>query len=1041
VQSTSAELAAAITAQSTTMRPVLTVDFEGNGHQENTASVRGYLDDLSEMVVSLTRDQIFETDLPEQVRIVRGTNVAELSARLDRGRPTGARPAPFLRSAGSVVNGASYATSQSFTLNGTQGTPPVAAKVGDYVVAFVSLGSAAVYFHPAAVPPITPGAAELEPWVPLAEALDGQLRTRVFGKRIRSQDDLTSFMNFWPGVYGSFVTDMIATAVSVAWIVVGSPTDGLPGVLGVHKIAMTSLQNINSPTILETGSITTTLERCLVFSHFARLVSPSGTWTGSDTELTDVVGTHGTTNIAVATYQDATERGPGTYSKQATASAGAVNATMTVLALGIVQDSDERQHPGWLWSPANLSSPFALAPAGRNGQPSLPTVGRDVSLAFEYLTTNGPQRVQRMRGRTRTFQVSGRNRAVDLRALDYREFLRSTTVLPPIYGDWEGLNATWLISSALASVGVLAAPWRHDESSFANAQALYMSCHGSLKQEGFFGQQFASYPVSQYTAVERNASGNRTRPTFVTGPYALGAYAAITSTNVWTRVELTNVEENTTAATLLNGQQGGRVEFWVRGDTYNNALFTQNELTRFRLPLDPSGGANNVFSAGIWRDGKLFAWLDKNGVVDFQVFGPTVAQDGLWHKVGIHWDFATGTKKIYWYLDGAETNTTVTPTTSVLTGELGNQLSIRSYLPIAEIHRTWCPNPAVEDWLWELPFTAEALLDMSELELTACYDGHLREVWSLLHEIATAEQAVVYFDESGVLRYRTRKRLSDPQGATVQATVTAEHNILEIDINSGIDTVRNVITVPYTAVLPPTTSLAYLYQLTNGTLMIPPSGFALFDVAFNPSAYSVSMAIAALSAAPGSPGSYACLNTAADGSGSFELIFAPVSFNNGWTSSGATIRIENQSTVPLYLRELGIAGLSFRVQPSADTTYNPSSYSRIQYGEQPLPVSSSQWVQTLDVATKLAVTLWYELRYPVPYITRLRIRGDPRLQLADRILIVDSAGIYLTGAYWVTGITDVYGPGGYVMDIDCRQALDVAVFDEAVWDDTIFAQS
>ena len=69
-----------------------------------------------------------------------------------------------------------------------------------------------------------------------------------------------------------------------------------------------------------------------------------------------------------------------------------------------------------------------------------------------------------------------------------------------------------------------------------------------------------------------------------------------------------------------------------------------------------------------------------------------------------------------------------------------------------------------------------------------------------------------------------------------------------------------------------------------------------------------------------------------------------------------------------------------------------------------MQITLPQWVQARGVASTIAYSILADTKAPAPVITDLGIVADPRLQLGDRIRIVDRDGIGLNRDYWLTGI-------------------------------------
>lgn len=737
--------------------------------------------------------------------------------------------------------------------------------------------------------------------------------------------------------------------------------------------------------------------------------------------------------------------GPGTYTRTANTSTATLKATMGIVALQISDAGDETTHPAWLFSPVNKGSPYY----------SLPHITRDVNFGMEFQTAAGAQTVQRMKGRIRGMNVSGKTRRVEIAALDYREFFRKPLYIPTTDGQTDGLNASWLVDWIMAECGFYTCPYYRayfrtlraangiDFLSFS--QVRYWSMHGSLRQsdgEAFDTTPLRSVQLPPFHIMQRATGGTvaQIRPEFVRGRYVLGTGCRIGGTNDYTRVF---TPEPATSPGSISGFHGtSRVDFQIRGDDFPSAA-TQNEIMYLQLTSSRTtfgDGVDGFLYLGVWRDRRLFARLMYNGVQIFQAFGPTLPADGQWRGCGITFDFDSATQKVYFSMEGVGTsNTTVVVNFPTEFPKRYDNERILSYFPISDVLFS-LPGSAAEasgtPYIHDFAFTASAYVDTSLLELDVSADGNLREAWDILQEFAGAEQAVVYLDEFGASQYRTRARLSAPNAATVQATVTAEGSITDLDIRTEVDTVRNRVTLPYQPVLTPLTALQQVFENTSVGLLVPPGQSRTFALTFSaPVNQAYMTGFGYYSGVPFTPATYVGINTASDGSGTW-LSFSDnvdASIIGPSTCAGTTWFFTNSRSTDVYVVRVGVAGMAFRPQQQllAEATTDIFSTEEDIYGAQLLALSSNQWVQQLAVAQVVVDAIRQELSQPQTVITRMKVRGDPRLQLNDRIKVQDQYGIVLDGEYWITGITDDYSGSGYSMDLDCREAVPVAT-----WDDT-----
>jgi hypothetical protein len=684
--------------------------------------------------------------------------------------------------------------------------------------------------------------------------------------------------------------------------------------------------------------------------------------------------------------------------------AGSAAAAGTV---GLAGSRDGRS-ASWHLSPLNPASP--LAGKRRVGAPARLAIGMD--------TTEGTQWVPRLTGRTRTVRVQSGDRDAHLSLLDERERLRTMIALPPIDGARYGANASWPITWALAASGWTPAPRPRGmrlaaDGTWQSDAAAVLPMHGSLWP--WFRTLTAGGAAPDVGAYTRGQNGPETpiRPTFVAGPHVLGAFAEAATSDRYTQIRATLLPRPGALPMFTPGGAGGRVELWLRGDP---AAATSTVTGTLMYAYFGSNPGWSVFCR-IGLDRRMTVRLANGNTTVFDVNGPTLPADGQWHFCGFDVRLKPTPQVLFRLDDTASTSTpTVTGTPAVT-----DRVQFSTLLPVADLHITgtgvldpWLPQQTIRD----------AFVDPSTLDLDAVAVTDDREAWSLLREIGAAEQATVGCDEDGTLRYRTRSRLMEPAAQTVQLTLTAENAITDIAVQESADTVRTVVDVPYTPV-------GFVWDTVWQPAAPIPVGrdTVTVPVTFDGAVSELDATTDLVTTAPnGAAVSYAVVNTRPDGSGTTitDASLVSVSVQNA-TAGRAELRVRNGHWETVWLTTVRLAGRVARLQ-SAGT----ARASAVPAGRQPLPLQlpASPWVQRADVAAFLAEQILYDLNEPRPTITDLAIRGDPRLQLGDRVRLVDRDGLGIDAEWWITGITDQLTPeAGFTMRVTARQALTVATFD------------
>lgn len=130
---------------------------------------------------------------------------------------------------------------------------------------------------------------------------------------------------------------------------------------------------------------------------------------------------------------------------------------------------------------------------------------------------------------------------------------------------------------------------------------------------------------------------------------------------------------------------------------------------------------------------------------------------------------------------------------------------------------------------------------------------------------------------------------------------------------------------------------------------------------------------------------------------------------------------------------------SFLKFSPADTGGFPPIVRR--HGEQQLKLPDNPWMQRITAAESLVLRLVWELYRPQPVIRDLEIIGDPRLQLGDRIRVVDRDGLALTGDYWISGIRETWSrTSGYRQRITARRANTTLRWGQSKWSEATWGE-
>ncbi|GIG63648.1 hypothetical protein Lfu02_80200 [Longispora fulva] len=680
---------------------------------------------------------------------------------------------------------------------------------------------------------------------------------------------------------------------------------------------------------------------------------------------------------------------------------------------------DATRHAAWWFSPTAPHAPLA----------GMTRLARNVTADVGMLTDAGPQAVRRFTGTTRALTVDSAARTARLDALDYREYFRQATT-PLAVDENSGLNATWLVGRTCWQASRMAYRSGQRVARFDAAPTNYSDAYVPM-----WGSATAFFVNSPFAIAE--ASGLRADPTvgqvaqpptFVPGPFVLAADARPGTDWRAVNVFMPFIEYGTDPAGT-NKQDYMTVTVRVRR-VAGVAVSGYNMRAGLTMQIDgvPNAPRGDI-ALGVADDHRLAVRYRYNpsgpiggaGTVYVDTFGPTVPDDGAWHYVGVSVHLIAG--RAGFNLDGATSTGTFTPPGR----RMNLSAQFRSYMPCAEL-MVW--NSEQTGWpSWQPTFIPTAYLGASALDLVGIPDGTPREAWALLKEIAAAEQATVLLDEGGVFRYRTRTA-----AVPVEArTLTAEQSLLSLTTREDIDRVRNVVNVRHRPAARSTVRQS-LYESREPVKLDPLATVTLWVPLAAP-AYSVDQQSYGVSGT--TIATRLTVSTAADGSS--WSVSSDVYLTVDWEPTRARLTIRNTTGGTRYVANNGnvptimIAGRALALGPEISATATADA-SRYVYGDQPLTVPASPWVQSTAVAQRLADLLVADLAEPRAHITGLDIIGDPRLQLGDRVRIRDRDGLDLDGWYLITAITDRIGTSGYTQTISARHDASALAWDVGAWD-------
>ncbi|MCS7484648.1 hypothetical protein ACFFQW_45215 [Umezawaea endophytica] len=573
------------------------------------------------------------------------------------------------------------------------------------------------------------------------------------------------------------------------------------------------------------------------------------------------------------------------------------------------------------------------------------------------------------RGLVRDRSADSGTGQVELSALDGAERLRGAARLPvavsvntvPI------ASGVWIVDSLLRDADIHTAPPPRPECIF------YSSMHGGIAPDiGFYRTHSGSIGYLRDRAPWEMAALPGATTVSFTVRWDPRTRTTVPGRNLWT-------------------------EMWV-----DTSAIGPDTGTAFLSCFYQADGATNSVEFGVdFKNNRATAATDGGTVV---IFFDTLPL-GRWH-LGCHWSF-TGTQptaRIYMSGPGGFYREFDPGTLGRLpaSGTQLNYVSLTAGVPVEAVQvamMTFPPTRAqFEDYVWQ----RGAVLDAITSTLTAIPPTE-GSAWEVIGAVAQAEQATASFDEHGIFRYRNNSRFTTP--GTPVLTAASAREIASLQVSEAIDSVRNVIDVPYSIY----TSSGTTRERFTETVRRSIPGFSSLTLTYDydVTEYDSPPPIAYVTTTP-STTSRVRWATVSDGSGGVhgqvestterDGAQMRITFRNTGSATVFMVTSANVASLSIYSVELATGSPSRRSLRRTDTT----SVSR--YGPQVYQVPATPWLQTSTAASSVAAYLLAVASSPLPVLGDVEILPDPRIQLGDLVRITDTVGAALTTPAWVVGI-------------------------------------
>jgi len=340
-------------------------------------------------------------------------------------------------------------------------------------------------------------------------------------------------------------------------------------------------------------------------------------------------------------------------------------------------------------------------------------------------------------------------------------------------------------------------------------------------------------------------------------------------------------------------------------------------------------------------------------------------------------------------------------------------------------------------------FTGSVFLDAPLNSLTVTPDTSSDDKWSVIQAIAAAEGAVAGFDETGVFRYYNRQTIAT---RTSGRTITPTYSLKTLTQQVGNSFVRNHIQVPVNQqqvqpfgvvwaapdviILPAggtydqvVTTTDPVVGLATTTGLIPSGGLVStsgYRAAKNPDATT---AVTNLTMTVTQVASTQIRVTVVNPNGYTVYLMTPSGAGYPAGSVGMpALNIGGRFTLPTPLTTDSttvttsggvIADWQWPPLVEGGAVTNPR-------GELLYAYPANAWIQDLPSAQAYADHLGEDLYLPRPLWRNTQIVADPRLQLTDRVTVVDPDTTQLDDDAYLFGINTKLSQGDWTMTLDMR---------------------
>jgi hypothetical protein len=702
---------------------------------------------------------------------------------------------------------------------------------------------------------------------------------------------------------------------------------------------------------------------------------------------------------------------------------GAAAAEATVTLAHRDPGGDGAKHGAWYYSPLNSASP--LYAYKRKGAPAILELGFATASGNEYVTV--------LTGRVRSLQVTSGGRVAVMRISDGSEDMRRQVTLPMVIADGDltgataikrpGLNTTFLADWVARACGYYASPPMRSNC------ALSVTHHGS------------GYP--ELGAVQHHEGANGSKLAYSPTPDFPTAAKWVQAVNT----DGSSGQEITYVMSL----DGGTV------DTNNGGEFLWEGWRKFNtVGVDQplficyvTGQAEPYISAFWQQSTGRFAVTFSRAVADTEhstgTSGPSVSPGtSSWHYWAVQLGFnSTGVDVTFRY------DSTTTGPVNIATSSFTGQPDLNTFGvargKISAFSDAYFNGLSEADQVTTESTTStwnNAFVPTADIHASSQIDNRLvatppatEEGWSLFQQIAAAEFATAGFTELGKLFYWPRDRWTQAPYTTSQRTLSSTTALKELESVEAIDQVRNRVVIR--AKVPEVLDSQTVWKLGSRVKLTASQTKVIWINLDEPVANVDTSFVYGGPLATGSSRYLAADRL--DGQGAqvttgvnFAVdVLSPTSIKLTVTNTtGGTVYLvadENASATqagkPMCWLDAQLVRFGQETTGSHERAEATDATSITNYGEQLLEIEDSDFRQSSDDIQVIADDLVADLAEPGPALSDVPAVGDPRIQLGDRLTIVDPDGLAMSADYHVSAVSlEFSGDGGLGMVLSLRSA-------------------